>query len=88
MWQVLQQRLDENAPDSTVSLFIMQAFVNMVMNSKASYILGYLSDSKLLKQGSAPVTQQFSHFEFAGKKSVQNSYCQFDAIKKESISYF
>jgi hypothetical protein len=32
MRQVLQQRLDENAPDSAVFLFTMQAFVNMVMN--------------------------------------------------------
>jgi hypothetical protein len=32
MWQVLQQRLDENALDSALSWFTMQAFVNMVMN--------------------------------------------------------
>jgi hypothetical protein len=32
MRQVLKQRLNENAPASAVSLFTVQAFVNMVMN--------------------------------------------------------
>jgi hypothetical protein len=32
--------------------------------------------------------QQFSHFEFAWKKTVQSSCYQFDTMKKKSVAYF
>jgi hypothetical protein len=30
----------------------------------------------------------YSHFEVAGKRRVQNSYCKFDIAEKVTVSYF